>query len=330
MRILITGSCGFIGAHYVQHFLNNTDWNVVGIDSFNHRGDAARLDNSHHSRYAIHCHDLNAPISKYLAAQIGHVDYIINMASQSDVPRSLADPVPFVQNNVNLTLHMLEYARSLGDGLKRFIQISTDEVYGEKLVGASVEWDAFLPSSPYAASKVSQEALGVAWWRAYNVPLQIVNCMNLFGERQDTEKYIPMLISRINQNKLVHVHGSEEFIGTRSYLHARNFAHGVHHLLKRPHRVFEETDSVVMPDRYNIVGDTEIDNLALAVLISSMLGKPLRWEFMDFQYSRAGHDRRYALDGVKMASTGWEAPLPFEESLRRVINWTLEHPEWME
>lgn len=333
MRCLITGSCGFLGSHIVDHVLRTTDFEVVGIDSFRHRGDALRINDSAEKikRYKVVCHDLNAPISPYIAKAIGEVDFIINTASQSDVLRSIKDPVPFVQNNINVALHMLEYAREYG--CKRFIQISTDEVYGaapEPM--AFPEWSCILPSNPYAASKAAQEALAISYWRSYGVPMQIVNCMNLFGERQDKEKYIPMLISRISRGETVEIHGSLEDPGKRGYLHARNFASGIMFVIGRDYTPYREcTDgTIIFPDRFNIIGTAEVDNFEMANLVASFLGKEeFAWRFVSFESSRPGHDKRYALDGSKLAALGWVPPIPFEESLRRTVQWTIKNSEWL-
>ena len=333
MRCLITGSCGFLGSHLVDHVLKTTDFKVVGIDSFKHRGDALRINDNADKvkRYQVVCHDLNAPISPYIAKSIGQIDYIINTASQSDVLRSIKDPVPFVQNNINVALHTLEYAREYG--CKRFIQISTDEVYGaapEPM--AFSEWSCILPSNPYAASKAAQESLAISYWRSYGVPVQVVNCMNLFGERQDKEKYIPMLISRISRGETVDVHGSLTYPGKRGYLHARNFASGIMFMISRDHTPYraEKNGTIIYPDRFNIVGTAEVDNLAMAKLVANVIGKDdFAWRFVEFEQGRPGHDKRYALDGSKLAALGWVPPIPFEESLRRTVQWTFQNKEWL-
>ena len=170
-RILITGSAGFIGTHTVEHFIANTDWEIIGIDSFRHRGDSLRV-NQDPTRYKIYTHDLTTPISDRLIRKIGDIDYIINMASESHVDRSITDPVDFCENNIKLALTMLEYAREAKP--KIFIQISTDEVYGAALNGMNhKEWSTILPSNPYSASKAAQEALAISYWRTYGVPIVI-------------------------------------------------------------------------------------------------------------------------------------------------------------
>lgn len=329
MKILITGSAGFVGSHLVDHILEKTDWEIVGLDSFRHRGDSLRVQKEKHERYSIFTCDVGAPISYRLATQIGKVDYIVNMASDSHVDRSISEPVPFIQNNVNIALYMLELSRLLQP--KKFIQISTDEVYGAAPEGTDhAEWSPIIPSNPYSASKAAQEAIAISYWRSYGVPLIITNTMNMFGQRQDKEKYIPMLISKIRNHETVTIHGSERYIGKRHYLHARNFADGLLFLLNHKQPVFyQDSMSLVVPDRYNIVGEIELDNLQVAKRVADILGKPLRYELIDFHHARPGHDRRYSLDGTKISNEGWVQPVNFDESLAKTVEWTLQHPEWM-
>lgn len=328
-RILITGSAGFVGSHLVEHLIKNTNWEIIGLDSFRHRGDSLRVSHLIADRYKIFTCDLATPISYRLMEKIGKVDYIVNMASDSHVDRSITDPVPFIQNNVNLALSMLEYAKIIQPS--KFIQISTDEVYGPAPEGIlHQEWSPILPSNPYAASKAAQEAIAISYWRTYGIPLIITNTMNMFGQRQDKEKFIPMLISRITKGEEVTIHGSQFYIGKRFYLHARNFADALLFLLKEHTPIFyEDTRNLMMPDRFNVVGELEMDNLALAQKVAAFLGKELKYKLVDFHSARPGHDRRYALDGYKIARLGWKAPANFDESLKTTIEWTLKNPEWM-
>jgi len=327
--IVITGSAGFVGSHLVEHLIKNTDWHIIGIDSFRHRGDSMRIYHDP-SRYKIITHDLSTPISDRLIHSIGKVDYIINMASESHVDRSITDPVPFINNNVNLALNVLEYARKVTP--EKFIQISTDEVYGAALNGHNhSEWETILPSNPYSASKAAQEAICISYWRTFGVPLIITNTMNMFGERQDTEKFIPMIIKKVLSGEIVTIHGNENFIGTRFYLHCRNHADALLYLLqnKTPTAYTDCMSEIIKPDRYNIVGEKEVNNLEMAQLIASFIGKPLHYELLDFHAARPGHDRRYALDGSKIKEFGWTAPVPFEDSLKKTVEWSLNNPDWL-
>ena len=150
----------------------------------------------------------------------------------------------------------------------------------------------------------------------------------MFGEMQDPEKYTAQLISKINKGEEVTVHGTEQNIGSRYYLHARNCADAILYLMLT-HAPAVFSDSVDRPSRFNVVGDVEMDNLALAEMVANFLGKPLIYKFEDFHKTRPGHDRRYALDGVKLKQLGWTAPLEFERSLQNYIEWTLKHPLWL-
>ncbi len=321
-HILITGGAGFIGSHLVEHILAETDWTISIIDGLTYAGDVARFTDSRYfdkSRIRIFWHDLNAPIPGRLRDRIGAPDYIINMASASHVDTSISDPVPFVRNNVNLVLHMLEFAREVRPRI--FIQISTDEVYGAAGPGElHREWSEIKPSNPYAASKAAQEAIAVSYWRTYGVPVVITNTMNNFGERQDREKFIPKCLHAIMTGAPMTIHGTPGNIGTRCYLHARNHADALLFLLRQSPANFPAAE---IPDRYNITGGEPIDNLAMAKKIAAIAGRDLHYDLLDFHSTRPGHDPHYALDGAKLAGMGWSAPLDIDRSLERTVHWTL-------
>jgi len=326
-HVLIPGACGFIGSHLVEHILANTDWNITVLDALTYAGDPARLYEAgkfDRSRVRIFWHDLNAPIMDTLARRIGNVDFIVNMASNSHIDASIADPVPFVRNNVNIALHMLEYARQLK--LRAFVQISTDEVYGSVEPGQVFpEWSTINPSNPYSASKAAMMSIAIAYWRTYGVPLVIVEPMNNFGERQDREKFVPKCIRSIAAGEEVFLHGTPDNIGSRYYLHARNTSDAILFLLHRPVSCYPKSDR---PDRYNIVGDRRVDNLEMATRISGIIGLPLRYRFDHSPRSRPGHDLHYGLDGSKLSVLGWKPPVDFESSLERTVKWMMENPHW--
>lgn len=333
-RVLITGVGGAIGAHMFAHVMDSTDWHVVGIDSFRHKGYVSRLAQMFRdhpdwrSRFTSYTHDLTAPVDVHLLRLLGDVDYIINLASLSDVSGSIDNPRPFVENNVTLMLTMLELARDLEPEV--FLHFSTDEVYGpaDKDQGHK-EWSTILPSNPYSASKAAQEALAIAWWRSYGVPVVITNTMNNFGEMQDPSKFPAMVQQKLKRGELVEIHtAGDGEIGTRYYLHSRNAADAVLFILNETVATRHEPGCVDRPDRYNIVGDVQLDNFELASEISRLMDEPMHYQKVDFHSDQPGHDLHYGLDGSKLRELGWESPVSFEESLRETIRWTEEHPEW--
>ncbi len=327
-HVLVTGAGGFIGHHLVEHWLANTDDEIVGVVSFRHRGCPLRLRHLQESpRLRIVYHDLRGPITLRLAEVIGPVDVVLHLAAQSHVDRSIADPVPFIRNNVDVTLNLLEYARVAKPRL--FVQVSTDEVYGSAAPGqAHSEWSSIVPSNPYAASKAAQEAIAVSYWRTYGAPVVITNTMNNFGERQDPEKFIPLLIRSVLAGERVAIHGQDGVPGSRFYLHARNHADALLFLSRRLKKA-PPYPSLTRPLRLNVVGEHEIDNVALAYRIANLLGKPLVAELVDHHSSRPGHDLRYALDGAELSLWGWKPRVGLEESLERTVRWTLAHREWL-
>lgn len=332
-RVLLTGASGFVGSHVLRHLLVNTDWFIVCPTTFTHKGLTDRINvacddlpNSY-SRVKVIKTDLTAPISPVTAHAFGEIDYVINVASESHVDRSIEEPTPFILNNVSLICNLLDWARVSKP--EKFLHISTDEVYGPAPKGhAHKEWvDQYFPSNPYSASKAAQESIAFSYWRTYGIPIAITNTMNIIGETQDPEKFMPMVIKKVLNGETMKIHASPEGeIGSRFYLHARNQADGLLHTLKQEFPLYGQSDT---PAKFHIVGEREVDNLEMAQMIASAVGKPLRYELEDFHSSRPGHDLRYALDGTKIADTGWVAPMPLEESIRKTVEWTLKHPEWL-
>lgn len=328
-RVLLTGIAGFIGSHIAEHLQINTDWEIVGIATFNHKGDSLRLEPLDPKRVTMFYHDLSGPMSDRMMDAIGLIDYIINCASESHVDRSIIDPVSFIQNNVSLVINMLEYARKIKP--EAFLQVSTDEVYGDAPDGINhKEWSVIRPSNPYSASKAAQEAICYSYWRTYDVPLIITNTMNNFGERQDPEKFISKCIVQISRGEPITVHGNLENkkIGSRFYLHARNHADAIMFLLKNIIPPLH-SKGATNPARYNVVGEKELTNLEVAQIIAKIMNKELKYQIIDFHSTRPGHDMRYALDGSLIASLGWKPPTTVEESLRKTVEWTLSRKEWL-
>ena len=327
-RILVTGGAGFVGHHFVEHLLKHTDWQIVVIDRLNYASsgfDRLRdIDAFDDKRVFIFAAPVDRPIAEGLEQEIGQVDYIVHLAAESHVDNSISDPLPFVQSNVFGTFYVLEFARRQKH-LEKMIVFSTDEVYGPAPGGKMyTELDRHSPANPYAATKSAAEMLGLAWANTYKLPVITTNTMNVYGERQHPEKFIPKVVKSVLTGELVPIHGTPDrrCAGSRFYIHARNVADAVVFLLGIP-----------TPSReaWNIVGEREIDNLTLAQTIADVLGGALLYEIVDFHSQRPGHDLRYALDGTKMRLAGWQPPVNFEESLRRTVEWMVapEHDKWL-
>jgi len=334
-RIWMSGAGGFVGHHLLEHVLATTDWAVTATDSFRHKGRSDRIaavlapHPEWRRRVTVVTHDLAAPYTAVMAAGLGDVDYMVAVASQSHVDRSITDPVPFVTNNILVALSTLELARVIRP--RAVILVSTDEVYGPVELGSTgwPEWAPILPSNPYAGSKAAQEALAISYWRTYDIPVVITNTANVFAERQSPEKFLPMLIRGISRGETVTIHGRPGEIGTRHYIHARNVADAWLWILRElPPARFGNAGR---PDRYNTTGPEPVSNLDLARQVAAIAGRPLRYELVDFHSARArpGHDPHYGLDMGKVSALGWKPPVPFAESLERTVRWSLAHPEWL-
>lgn len=245
------------------------------------------------------------------------------MAAETHVDNSIKDPKLFLDNNINSTLNLLEYSRTLPN-LEIFFYFSTDEVFGPALNDTLFkEWDRHKPTNPYSASKSAAEQICVAYENTYKVPLMIVNVMNAFGERQHVEKFIPLCIKKIMNNETIEIHSypDKKRSGTRFYIHGRNIAAAVLFLINKGS----------IGEKYNIAGEKEVSNLEMAQLIAGYMKKELQYKMVDFHSDRPGHDLRYGLDGTKLFNMGFSLPLNFEESLRKTVEWTLlkENIKWL-
>ena len=335
--ILITGGAGFIAHHTVDYLLENTDYNIVTLDRLDYSGNLNRLNEvveshpkSERKRVRTVFHDLKADLNPQIVSTIGKVDIIAHLAAGSHVDRSIDYPMEFVQDNVVGTVNLLNYARQV-DNLERFIYFSTDEVFGPAPEGIKYkENDRYNSTNPYSASKAGAEELVVAYENTYKLPSIITHTMNVFGERQHPEKYIPMCIKKARDGEKVTVHSNRELTkaGSRHYIHALDVADALNFLIDCDIDSLEPDYGGAKCHKFNIVGGEELDNLELAKMIAAAQGKELNYEMVDFHSSRPGHDLRYALDGDKMKNMGW-TPKPVKQRLEEVVQWTLENERWM-
>lgn len=305
MNVLITGADGFIGSGVLDYLLEHTDWRFTCLCSWRHHGDPRNIQPNR--RTTVLTHDLVGPIP-----DIGDFDYILNLASESHVDRSIAEPVSFVENNVSIMLQILEYARRHPP--KVFLHFSTDEVYGA--VSKHQEWDVLLPSNPYAASKAAQEMIAIAYWRTYNVPIVITNSNNIVGPNQNVEKYVPKVIDMIRRGEKVTIHTYCGTLGKRHYNSVRNVADALLFILERSPAPFE---FVNRPDRYSLPGGEELDNLEVAQKIAALMGVPLEYELVDVDGLRPGYDRFYPKTEGRLTELGWAPPFTVDEELRRLV-----------
>jgi dTDP-glucose 4,6-dehydratase len=323
-RILITGAAGFLGSHFLEEVLVNTDWDVVALCRLTYVGDLQRIvDSSHVKKYGdrvtLVYHDLRFEIPEHTRELIGEVDYVAHIAANSHVDRSISCPKQFFEDNVMGTVNLLEWYRVYSPKAI-FINYLTDEVFGPAPEGYDFkEDDRWRPSNPYSASKCGQGAAGISYHTTYKLPIITTYTMNLFGERQHKEKLVAKSIDNILHNRVIKIHakldssGNVEYVGQRHWLHGRNAANATLFLIKHG----------VPGEHYNVVGDTEYHNDDLVKKIASLMNKEARIEYVDFSHARPGHDRRYSLDGSKLKELGWNAPLDFETSLTKTINWVI-------
>jgi len=332
MRILVTGGCGFLGAHIVEHFLKNTDAEIVILDKmtyassgFDRLRDIQAYDDSR--VHVLGC-DLSQPIPEGVSHEVGEVDYIIHAAAETHVDNSIVDPLPFLMSNVIGTHHLLWWMRSL-KSLRRAFLVSTDETYGpaslEDKENAFDENAPFRPANPYAAAKAGGECVAMAYANTYKLSITVAATMNLVGERQHWEKYVPLVIRRVlsGENVIIHSNPERTKSGTRFYLHCRTYAHALGFLIDRDQR------GDAPPPKVNICGEREISNLDLAQLIAGYVGKPLNYELRDFHSSRPGHDLAYRMRDDLIRSLGWKRPMNLEQSLEKTVRWFLANPKWL-
>ena len=342
-RVLITGGAGFIAHHLIYFLLTKTDWDIVSLDRLDYSGNLNRLDNilsnlnsKEKSRIKIVYHDLKSEINPWIKKEIGKIDIILHLAAGSHVDRSIDYPMEFILDNVVGTGNILEFARSINDNsrLERFIYFSTDEVFGPAPKGIYYkENDRYNSTNPYSASKAGGEELAVAYENTYNLPVYITHTMNVFGERQHPEKFIPMTIKNVRDGKPVTIHSdsSKKIPGSRHYIHAIDVADGCLFLLNNQNKIgdLDKDYGGAKCPKFNLVGPVEWNNLELAKNIADAQNKKLNYEMVDFHTSRPGHDLRYSLDRNLLKDLGWQPKVSIEERINQVVNWTLKNDRWL-
>ncbi|GAA0274601.1 dTDP-glucose 4,6-dehydratase [Halobacterium noricense] len=306
MRVLVTGGAGFIGSNFVHHLVENTDDSVVTLDALTYAGSKKNLEGVlDHSRHEFVEGDIR---DRELVDQlVADVDAIVNFAAESHVDRSIEGAEPFVSTNVQGTQTLLDAANDAN--IERFIQISTDEVYGEIEDGEFSEEDTLNPRNPYAATKAGADLLAQSYYTTHDVPVVITRSSNNFGPRQHPEKLIPKFLKRASEERSLPVYGDGENV--REWIYVTDNCRAIDTVLREG----------VVGQAYNIGSGIELQNIEVTrrILDEADASKDLI-EFVD---DRAGHDQRYALDTSKIEALGWEPQLSFEEGLERTANYYL-------
>ena len=309
--ILITGGCGFIGSNFV-HMLNDYQLvkNVVIVDKMTYAANLKNLEEGPLKKYAIVKADICDSVAMEKTFYEYKPDYVVNFAAESHVDRSIASSTEFVMSNVVGVQVLLDASRKFG--VKRFCQISTDEVYGDLGMNErpSVEMDLLRPSSPYSATKAAADLLVLAYGRTHGMDVVITRCSNNYGPRQYSEKLIPLAIKRLMEGKKIPVYGTGANI--RDWIHVDDHCRGIWLALTKGGQ----------RQVYNFGGKNQIKNIDLVSSLTRMFGLRADWEGIEFVTDRAGHDFRYDINAWKAgAELGWKPEINFEEGLKGTVHW---------
>ena len=314
--ILVTGGCGFIGSNFVRYLLRSYDYKIINVDKLTYAGNLENLsDTSDHPNYEFVRGDIaDKALIEGLASK--GVDAVVNFAAESHVDRSIEDPRIFIETNVLGTQALLEAARKYG--IHRFVQISTDEVYGSLGPrGSFKEMSPLAPNSPYSASKTAADLLVRAYYKTYGLATIITRCSNNYGPYQFPEKLIPLMITNALENKPLPVYG--DGMNVRDWIHVEDHCKAIDLIMHRGRE----------GEVYNIGGNNELPNIEIVKIILKRLNKPE--SLIKFVEDRPGHDLRYAIDSDKLRDElGWDVMYPFEEGIDLTVRWYVEHQDWWE
>jgi len=316
MNLLVTGGAGFIGSNFIRYILGQyPEYRVINLDKLTYAGNLENLSGiDKDPRYAFEKGDICDKSRVQMCVVRYEIDAIVHFAAESHVDRSILGAAEFVQTNVAGTNVLLEVAKELK--IKRFVQISTDEVYGSlESTGLFTEETSICPNSPYSASKASADMLALAYQHTFGLPIVVTRCSNNYGPYQFPEKLIPLMIANAVNDKPLPVYG--DGMNVRDWLHVKDHCSAIDIVLHRG-RIGEV---------YNIGGNNEKPNIEIIQLILKNLGKPE--SLITYVQDRLGHDRRYAIDSSKIQrELGWQPSYTFERGMAETIQWYVQNEQW--
>lgn len=319
MKILVTGGAGFIGSNFIRYLLReHPDWHIINLDKLTYAGNLENLEDvADNPRYRfVHADIADRELVHHLF-QKERFELVANLAAESHVDRSILDPAPFMETNVKGTQVLLEAARRYG--VKKFLQVSTDEVYGS--LGPDdppfTEESPIQPNSPYSASKAAADLVARAYYITYGLPVVITRCSNNYGPFQHAEKFLPTVILNALADKPIPVYG--DGLNVRDWIHVDDHCRALDLVLQKGK----------VGEVYNVGANNEHSNLDIAKTILQLMGKPE--SLITFVQDRPGHDRRYAVNAQKIhRQLGWGRSVIFTEGLARLIQWYAENRSWWE
>jgi dTDP-glucose 4,6-dehydratase len=312
--LMITGGAGFIGSNFVDHMLASyPDTRIVVLDKLNYRGNMDNLkDAEQNPRYAFVKADICDATAVSEAIQRHKIDIIVNFAAETHVDRSIMDPDAFIKTDVYGMYVLLEATNK--HKLERLHHVSTDEVYGQVMTGASKESDPFEPRSPYAASKASGELLVFAYHTTYGTPVTITRGANNIGPRQYPENAVPLFCTNAIDDLPLPMYGDGKQV--RQYQYVMDHVEGIEAVLSKGE----------VGQAYNCGPDGETPNMVMATRMLELLGKPT--SLIKFVADRPGHDRRYCIDSSKLKSLGWKPRHSFDQALKLTVDWYVKNEPW--
>ena len=313
VELLVTGGAGFIGSNFVHHAVAaHADWRVTTLDKLTYAGRRENLaDLDGHPRHRFVHGDVADPA--VAAPLVRDADIVVHFAAETHVDRSLMSAGEFIRTDVHGTFVLLDAARE-APRLRRFVQVSTDEVYGSVPDGASRETDELRPRNPYAASKAGADRLAYSYWASYQVPVVITRASNNYGPRQYPEKLIPLFITNALDNRPLPLYG--DGLNVRDWLHVDDHCRALDLLIERGRP----------GETYNVGGGNEVTNLDVTHRILDRLARPAA--LIRPVADRPGHDRRYCLDCARLHALGWQPRVAFDRGLRATVDWYVKNESW--